>query len=86
MNKLLTVFTIAILFFACNMGYSQEDNIPLSNPVYDYLKAMSVKQVIGPINDDNPNLSRGDISNFLYEIDEKSNELSSVEKKAVTKI
>ncbi len=67
------------------MGYSQEDNIPLSNPVYDYLKAMSVKQVIGPINDDNPNLSRGDISNFLYEIDEKSNELSSVEKKLLQK-
>ena len=67
------------------MGYSQEDNIPLSNPVYDYLKIMSVKQVIGSIDDDVPNLSRGRVINFLEQIDEKSNELSSVEKKFLAK-
>lgn len=67
------------------MGYAQEDNIPLSNPVYDYLKIMSVKQVIGSIDDDVPNLSRGRVINFLEQIDEKSDELSSVEKKFLAK-
>jgi len=67
------------------LGYAQEDNIPLSNPVYDYLKIMSVKQVIGSIDDDVPNLSRGRVINFLEQIDEKSDELSSVEKKFLAK-
>jgi hypothetical protein len=69
----------------CNISYGQQDNIPLSNPVYDFLKSMSVKQMIGPINDDDPNLSREDIQNFLYEIDAKSDELSKVEKKLLAK-
>ena len=46
---------------------------------------MSVKQVIGSIDDDVPNLSRGRVINFLEQIDEKSNELSSVEKKFLAK-
>ncbi len=85
MSKLITLLSIVILFFICNLGYAQEDNIPLSNPVYDYLKIMSVKQVIGSIDDDVPNLSRGRVINFLEQIDEKSDELSSVEKKFLAK-
>lgn len=85
MNKINTLLFIIILFFTCKTGYSQEDNIPLSNPVYDYLKIMSVKQVIGSIDDDVPNLSRGRVINFLEQIDEKSNELSSVERKFLAK-
>lgn len=46
---------------------------------------MSVKQVIGTINDDDPNLSRQNVRDFLYEIDSKSDELSSVEKKLLAK-
>lgn len=46
---------------------------------------MSVKQVIGSIDDDVPNLSRGRVINFLEQIDEKSNELSSVERKFLAK-
>jgi hypothetical protein len=46
---------------------------------------MSVKQIIGSIDDDSPNLSRERITNFLYQIEEKSNELSSVEKKLLKK-
>ncbi|MBS1492573.1 MAG: hypothetical protein JST55_03630 [Bacteroidetes bacterium] len=85
MNKLISLLSIIILFFICNPGYSQEDNIPLSNPVYDYLKIMSVKQVIGTINDDDPNLSRQNVRDFLYEIDSKSDELSKVERQLLAK-
>ncbi len=46
---------------------------------------MSVKQIIGSIDDDDPNLSRERIVNFLNEIDSKSDELSSVEKKLLKK-
>lgn len=85
MSKIITILSIIILFFVGSPGYSQQDNIPLTNPVYGYLKAMSVKQVIGTINDDDPNLSREDIANFLYQIEDKSNELSSVDKKLLQK-
>ncbi|MBS1515146.1 MAG: hypothetical protein JSS63_08940 [Bacteroidetes bacterium] len=85
MSKIKYLAAVIILFLICNFSYGQEDNIPLSNPVYDFLKIMSVKQVIGTINDDDPNLSREDVTNFLEAIREKSNELSSVEKKFLEK-
>lgn len=85
MSKIITLLSIVILFLLCTTGYAQQDNIPLSNPVYEYLKAMSVKQIIGSIDDDDPNLSREEVVNFLYTIDEKSNELSKVERKLLDK-
>lgn len=42
---------------------------------------MSVKGLIGSIRDDNPNLSKDDISDFLGEIESKKDELSEVDRK-----
>jgi len=46
---------------------------------------MSVKNVIGSINDDDPNLSREDVTNFLNEIESKKEKLSPVEKKLLAR-
>ena len=45
-----------VLIFA-SVCFSQVENVPLSSPVYDFIKEMSVKKIIA-FDDDNPNLSR----------------------------
>ncbi|MBL7128519.1 MAG: hypothetical protein ISS16_05990 [Ignavibacteria bacterium] len=83
MNK--TAAFIFVLFFYCLNAFPQVENVPLSNKVYDFLKLMSVKKIIPSINDDDPNLSRRDVADFLSQIDSKSIELSNTEKKLLNK-
>jgi len=83
MIKIIIVFT-ALLIFAGESA-SQVENVPLSYPVYGFLKEMRVKRIISELNDDNPNLSRFEVVKYLDEIQMKSNELSTTEKQLLNK-
>ena len=61
--------------------HAQVDNVPLNHPIYIFLKQMKVKNIIPYISDDVPNLSRFQVKNYLQEVETKSSELSSTEKK-----
>jgi hypothetical protein len=66
--------------------YAQIEMIPLeanfhATNIYDFLKEMRVKQVLRDIHDDNPNLSRAEVIQFLNEIESRWNDLSETEKK-----
>jgi len=86
-NSTFFIFFILILisFSIPGIVKSQIENVPLNNPVYIYLKEMRVKRIINNFNDDNPNLSRFQVSDHLNEINLKKNELSKTEKELLEK-
>jgi hypothetical protein len=81
-SKIILIF---LLFFTATISYSQHENVSLDHPVYGFLKIMSVKKIIGTIHDDNPNLSRKEIAEYINTISVKRNELSSAEKEQLDK-
>jgi hypothetical protein len=60
------------------------ENVPLSSPVYDFIKEMSVKKIIA-FDDDNPNLSRFEVADYLKTIATKTQQLSNTEIKLLNK-
>ena len=78
--KILLISIITFIFFSFLNLSAQVEYVPLDNPVYSFLKNMSVKKIINNINDDNPNLSRQEITNLLNIVESKKNQLSNVEK------
>jgi len=84
---MIRILTASLLFLLvmCPKLFPQVENVPLSNDVYNFLKQMSVKKVIPSINDDDPNLSRREVADFLNQINSKSIELSNTEKKLLNK-
>ena len=76
MRKLF--LTIILFVIALSSGISQVENVSIEYPVYDFLKEMTVKKIIN-YDEDNPNLSRFEIANFLKTIDSKKSELSKTE-------
>lgn len=81
----IILFLICTVILKPEQALSQIENVPLNNPVYNYLKEMEVKKIISDINDDDPNLSRFQVSDFLNEINLKNNELSNTERKLMNK-
>lgn len=84
MNSFKKIFFILFLLTA-NFLFAQQENVPLDNEVYSFLKEMKVKGVISGIHDDNPNLSRYEVLNFLKEIKKSETELSQTEKGLLSK-
>ncbi len=80
--KLFHVFIF--LFVLTSICYPQIENVSIEYPVYDFLKEMTVKKIIN-YDEDNPNLSRFEIANFLKTIDSKKPELSNTEIKILNK-
>ncbi|MFA7361031.1 MAG: capsule assembly Wzi family protein [Candidatus Kapaibacterium sp.] len=80
--KLFHVFIF--LFLLTSICYPQIENVSIEYPVYDFLREMTVKKIIN-FDEDNPNLSRFEIANFLKTIDSKKIELSSTEIKILNK-
>lgn len=78
------LYVFFVLLITTNV-FPQVDNISINNPVYDFLKSMSVKKIIENIHDDDPVLSRGEIEKYLNVIDKKSLELSNTERKILKK-
>ncbi len=77
----LPLFLFVISVSLC---FSQVENVPLSYPVYDFLKEMSVKKIIA-FDEDSPNLSRFEVAAFLKTIDAEKSQLSSTETKLLNK-
>ena len=77
---LSTLFVLLI----SSISIAQVENVPLTYPVYDLLKEMSVKKIID-YNEDNPNLSRFEVANFLKTINSKKAQLSKTEIKLLNK-
>lgn len=74
-----------LLLLAGNFLFAQQENVPLDNEVYTFIKEMKVKGLISGIHDDNPNLSYYEVLNFLNEIKEHKEELSKTEFKLLKK-
>ncbi|MCL6098259.1 MAG: hypothetical protein M1391_06770, partial [Bacteroidetes bacterium] len=73
-------FLLLFLFSAVNI-FSQQELVPVSHKVYQFLKRMELKGVIENYNSSNLPLSRKDVAIFLREIQEKQSNLDSSEKK-----
>lgn len=71
-------FLAVIILFSVILK-AQQENVPLDNDVYSYLKEMNVKGIIAGIHDDSPNLSRFEVDKFLKVIETHSMELSRTE-------
>lgn len=80
------LFGVMMFIFAgLNLCHAQADNVPLDNGVYEFLKNMSVKHVIGSINDQDPLLSRSQIEDYLDDIEDNYDELTKVERQQLKK-
>lgn len=77
----LPLFFVLISVSVC---VSQVENVPLTYPVYDFLKEMSVKKIIA-YDEDSPNLSRFEVADFLKTIDGQKSQLSNTEIKLLNK-
>ncbi|MBK8980848.1 MAG: hypothetical protein IPM38_00650 [Ignavibacteria bacterium] len=78
MKKFLFIF---LLIFICSDSYSQTELVNVSNPVYDFLKRMQLKQVIPEYNSSAAPLSRKKISSYLLIIKNKENLLTGTDRK-----
>jgi hypothetical protein len=80
---------IAILFLFIILqisSFSQVENVPVDNYVYDYLKVLSVKGIITGYDDMVLPLSKRIITNFLTEAESKRMSLSENEKTLLDRI
>lgn len=88
MHKIMKLFfrTFPILLFlAITNLFAQQENVPLENDIYIFLKEMNVKGIIHGIHDDNPNMSRFEVLNFLKEIENEKQKLSKTENELLNK-
>lgn len=83
---MLKVLFLCSVLFLCTRLNAQVENVPLEDEVYGFLKKLSVKKIIGSIDDDNPNLSTFEVSQLLKTALKKSKQLSEVERKLISKI
>lgn len=77
--KLLVGLILAIVFAI--KGYSQVELVPVSNPVYSFLKRMQVKEIIPEYNSSNIPVSREEVGKYLSTIKDNSSKLSRTDKK-----
>ncbi|MEI7483755.1 MAG: capsule assembly Wzi family protein [Ignavibacteriota bacterium] len=77
-------FLLLFVLISASTCFSQIENVQLSSPVYDFIKEMSVKKIIA-FDDDNPNLSRFEVADFLKTIATKTSQLSNTEIKLLNK-
>ncbi len=75
---------ILFVIISASTCFSQVENVQLSSPVYDFIKEMSVKKIIA-YDDDNPNLSRFEVADYLKTIASKTSQLSNTEIKLLNK-
>jgi hypothetical protein len=78
-------FYFYILFLFClvllnsSPGLSQAENVPVDHPVYRFLKLMETKGIIERFHDAVLPISRKKVSAFLQTVQEKQDQLTSVE-------
>lgn len=84
MRIIISAFILSFAIYFSPL-YAQQENVELSNPVYEFLKDMNVKGVFGGYDDAMPNLSRAEIGDFLKTIDAVKLQLSKTEKSLLEK-
>jgi hypothetical protein len=81
------LFTILVLILILQIpNYSQVENIPAENFVYEYLKILSVKGIINGYDDMVLPLSKRTISDFLEEAERKKELLSENERNILDRL
>ena len=80
MRTIISLTIIVVLFGGTEL-LAQVENVPLTHPVYTFLKEMKVKKIIPYINEDVPNLSRFQVTAYLKKVEENLERLSPTEKK-----
>jgi hypothetical protein len=68
-SKKLQFFLFFNIIIFVQIGFPQTDNIPIQDPIYNYLKRLQVEGVIKDFDDSILPLSRGAIIQFLDEIE-----------------
>jgi hypothetical protein len=79
--KKKTLFSILIFIFTSGFLLSQVEYAPVNHPVYEFLKRMSLKEVIKNYNSASLPLSRDKISKYLLEVELNKSRLSNVDRK-----
>ncbi len=80
MKTFATPLVCASLLLCATAAYAQQENVPVSNPVYNFLKRMEVKGVIERYHDVVLPLSRAEVARFLVAVEEKNDRLSDAER------
>lgn len=79
-------FIALLIFLSLSLpAFSQVENVPITNPVFEFLKEMKVKRVLSGYDDGYINLARYEVSDFLEKINKKRTELSGTEKDLLDK-
>ncbi len=73
------IFFFFLCFFIVPENYSQTDNIPINEPVYNFLKKMQVQGLIRDYDDSVLPLTRGEVVQFLQRIEDKESSLDQTE-------
>ena len=77
----LAFWVLCLGFFVLTTQlFSQIENVPVANPVYDFLKRMEVKEIITGYYDAVPPISRADVAKFLLEVDKQRPRLSATDR------
>ena len=86
MNKIFSkiLFTSYFLLLASCLT-AQQENVPIDHQVYTFIKEMSVKNILAFIHDDNPSMSRAEVTKDLELISKRIDELTVTEKKLLKK-
>lgn len=86
MSKQLYKHITIICFLLAGVSlFGQHENVSVDHDVYTFLKEMKVKKIIADVHDDNPGMSRYEISKHLALIDSSKSLLSATEKKLLNK-
>ncbi len=76
---------ILIFFFSINLAYSQIENVPVSNPVYQYLERIETKGLLPHFSTSSLPLQRKEIVEALKEINNNKSKLSENEREILTR-
>ena len=79
-SKFCLIPALLIVLIISTLSFSQVENVPLTNPVYTFLKEMKVKNLLNYISEDVPNLSRFEVKSLLDSVKKNTNKLSRTEK------
>ena len=85
MTTKILLFILILFTVASGEINAQIENVPLTDPVYNFLKEMRVKRIITDYNDDDPNMSRFQVADQLKLMFRKRNQLSRTENKILNK-
>jgi hypothetical protein len=80
-NKIKITLIIIILLSLYKISIAQAEYVPYNHPVYDFLERMDAEQIITGYNSIERPKNRKQISNYLQQVIEKSNLLSTVDQK-----